>query len=59
MFFHANGTGLGLTCLICGQFEDKMGRRGLRPLVLNRPLAAAIGVLVFGIAAVEWLAFSI
>jgi hypothetical protein len=27
-----------------------MGRRALRPLVPNRPLAAAIGVLVFGIA---------
>jgi hypothetical protein len=27
-----------------------MGRRALRPLVPNRPLAAAIGVLVLGIA---------
>ena len=43
MFFHENGIGLGLICLYNRQFEDKMGRRGLRPLVLNRPLAAAIG----------------
>jgi hypothetical protein len=50
MFFDEDGIGLRLVCLYNGQFEDKMGRRVLRPLVLNRPLAAAIGVLVLGIA---------